>query len=113
MTQEKISDTKTIAEFMEVKNLTEFNAEVHLNDYKSRFSFNEKGKISYVDELKYHTSWDWLMPVWVKFSDLQLEDNSIFMAHRYSISQIILFMTIEEVFTAIANAIKWYNEIKL
>lgn len=102
----QIEDSKTIAEFMGEKKIHEKEGRVWVLENPVR---HQQDVHHYT---KYHTSWDWLMPVWVKFSDLQLEDNSIFMAHRYSISQIILFMTTEEAFTALANAIKWYNSTK-
>lgn len=58
-----------------------------------------------------------LHKIWVKFRDLKIENigesNKKIFGIEPPIGLKILFGTIEEAFTAIANAIKWYNTIQL
>ena len=60
-------------------------------------------------EMKYHTSWDWLHPVWVKFSQMVTEKN-IYKKMAVTIDNIGFFILREKTplkaFEAIANAIK-------
>ena len=56
-----MKDNKLIAEFM--GNPTIFNT---IHD-ATLYQVKEQGNMTYhVDELQYHTSWDWLMPVLLK-----------------------------------------------
>lgn len=111
MTPQQITETKTIAEFM--------GYEYH-NDYpilfpEGYYQLDELIANKYlVQQFKYHTSWDWLMPVWEKFKNLDVNNEKEKVNHvdlkgaiRFKITE----RPIQEAFSAIANAIKWYNEI--
>lgn len=52
-----------------------------------------------INELKYHTSWDWLMPV------------ALFIAKNHSVDCIAKRYSIEEVYKAVVEFIKWYNNL--
>lgn len=83
----------------------------------------------YIDEeLRYHTSWDWLMPVVEKIEDIYCEETSTETVgyHLYDVEirqnvTIIHGTDIEETvgdklfntYNAVVEFIKWYNEIKL
>lgn len=82
-----------------------------------------KGGYSYhnLDDFQYNRKYDWLMPVWVKFRDLSLcltiEDESFFVKHfedyiKNIESKILYTDSPKEAFTALGEAIKWYNTTK-
>lgn len=65
-----------------------------------------------VDEIKYHTSFDWIMPVWYKVRDLKFTDVKTQLEHssiKVSIDYRICYGTIDELFVEIFTAIQWYN----
>ena len=58
--------------------------------------------IIYLDELKYHTSWDWLMPVVGKISrDERFLDNE----YRETLLDVVPYGRIKDVVDAVANFI--------
>ncbi len=58
--------------------------------------------IIYLDELKYHTSWDWLMPVVGKISrDERFLDNE----YRETLLDVVPYGRIQDVVDAVANFI--------
>ena len=57
----------------------------------------------YEEELQYHTSWDWLMPVAEKC--LTTGDRQ-----HYVINDALLTCNIEEVYKAVVEFIKQYND---
>lgn len=68
------------------------------------------------DKVKYHASYDWLMPVWVKIREI-IEDNidrnatlCWYDTHQKSISHAILNYEIKIVFDRIVRFIQWYNQ---
>jgi hypothetical protein len=65
--------------------------------------------------LKYHKSWDWLMPVWIKFRDLEYQERMLNHSHWRSIisNQLYLAKDPSELFPLLVNAIKWYFETQL
>lgn len=74
-----------------------------------------KGTITYFDEMDYKNSWDWLMPVWYKFRDLKFESATDMRKHRSFCSEIamgILSDGISEAFKELVKGITWYNSIK-
>ena len=64
----------------------------------------------YEDELKYHTSWDWLMPVAEKCLTTG-EGKIIYHGSRqyYVINDALITCNIEEVYKAVVEFIKQYN----
>jgi hypothetical protein len=68
-----------------------------------------------VNELKYHSSWDWIHPVWVKFRDLKFTEETPMKLHlnyMARLAQDIAYGTIEEFHHNLHIAIQWYNKQK-
>lgn len=62
-------------------------------------------------ELRFHTSYDWLHRVWMKFRDLNIPINE-FNDIRIEISTELVNGTLEEAFLELGRAIEWYEQIK-
>ena len=64
LNQNKMNDNELIAEFMGVADKPYCYIPEHTLDvYDENGFFQEKSNHFQYNELKYHTSWDWLMPV--------------------------------------------------
>lgn len=121
----KISEgNKLIAEFMgyyqpkeEQDNL--FSFEVYYSRKRCRKDFPEKEVSTYygediedhafVDDGKFHSSWDWLMPVVNKIRSLY---NNTAVDHNDIIDDLAegcIEANIIQVWTAVVEFIKWYN----
>lgn len=64
---------------------------------------------------KFQTSYDWLMPVWKKFFDLEFEDSFEQDKHKamcHNIGVYILYSPIEHAFEELVKGVKWYNDLK-
>ena len=67
MTNEEIIEgNKLIAEFMGGK----FRKSKDKNTLNKYFDLKDKGYFYYENEIRYHTSWDWIMPVLEKIEQL-------------------------------------------
>jgi len=69
----------------------------------------------YNSQLKYHSSWDWLMNVWHKFRDLKFKDDKLIMQHsdwKSPIDNAICYQSIDSAHVLLYRAIQWYNSIK-
>lgn len=55
----------------------------------------------------YHTSWDWLMPVVEEIDHLEYESERL-----DKINQALVTKVIKDVYNAVVEFIKWYNENK-
>jgi hypothetical protein len=80
-----LENNKLIAEFMGlvVSNREDYHSSLHTN----------------VDaDLKYHTSWDWLMPVVEKIEDIRVQpdDNETYSYHRFRVDMNICQCEITE-----------------
>lgn len=69
------------------------------------------------EEMKYHSSWDWLTPACKKFDNIyKVTDLSehwdAYMDHCNNIDNAAAHYEIEPVFLALVEGIKWYNKIK-
>lgn len=69
------------------------------------------GKYYTPDKMLYHSSWDWFMPAWCKFRDLDLPEKE-YRDHFNDIGYAILRGLIDVAFEKLCNGIKWYNEFK-
>ena len=113
-----MKDNKLIAEFMGCIHLLPFKNtnSFKMNDNGTR---TEEGKWYRLNELKYHSSWDWLMPVIEKIERLGyavniyeqecriFEDRTI----KPKYKKITYELTkIEAVYKAVVEFIKWYNK---
>ncbi len=94
-----MKDNKLIAEFME-----------HEPIVKGDDVYYELNHIRLTseDDLRYHTSWDWLMPVVQKCLDVSDDDN---IEDFYSIQNVV--PNIEATYDAVVGFIKQYNDEKL
>lgn len=62
---------------------------------------------------KYHSSYDWLMPVWHKFRDLETKgmEKMIHCDYVEKLESAILWHPITEAFDLLVEAVEWYNSI--
>ncbi len=66
-----------------------------------------------VGELKYHSSWDWIIEPIKKFRALDI-DNDTYRSHVQEIDNAVIDeYDIVQSFKALVNAIKWYNQYLL
>ncbi len=106
MTKEILEGNMLIAEFMGIykhKNLDILVVPKALKLQLAVYKINES-------KLKFHTSWDWLMPVVQKISDLY-GDKGICQPNGL-IYECAIFAHIESVWKAVLEFIKWYNSQK-
>ena len=59
----------------------------------------------------YNTSYDALMPVWVKYRDLQI-DHPEYYKYWDAVYDYLAVESISSTFQALSDAITWYNSIK-
>lgn len=110
MTKEEIADgNMLIAEFMEIPKCDrctgcgnfKFGPGVYLGPF----------------EMKYHESWDWIVPVCQKF--FSLKDNLYYKENvvknirlSLNIRSEIAMLDIDVVYKELVDGIKWYNTVK-
>lgn len=71
-----------------------------------------------IHELKYHSSWDWLMPIWKKLGSLLYARKEDFTKEQYQQANIYTVhiltafreVNIESAFNWISETIQWYNQ---
>lgn len=92
-------ENKLIAEFMGYT-LDDENLE--------SFRIMNNNKIEYIlaTNMKYHSSWDWLMPVVSKITKM---DNYIGLMQRENIMDTIPYGLIDDVYEYVVQFIKYYN----
>ena len=66
-------------------------------------------------DCRYHTSWDWLMPVVEKISSMYypkgLEDNPLYhVEFAHALLSLPIDSSIQEVYNEVVRSIKWYKE---
>lgn len=104
-----MSDNELIARFL--GGVTQKATSYSIHDYP-----NELPK-HILKDLKYHKSWDWLMPVWIKFRNLEFsEDSQSDHDHRDWINSLQWYLFSSDEPKRFAErmvfAIKWYNSQK-
>lgn len=74
------------------------------------------GRVLSAHEYKYFYSYDWIMPVFFKFRDLVITDESLFIQHDYWIKKVVEALKYGDVedkpskaFFVLIQAITWYN----
>ena len=108
---EILKGNKLIAEFMGVINessniyyMPEFGA------YKNNYGQIEFEDCFRPNELKYHNSWAWIMPVWEKIVNIGDNiDSSIRKAYFTPIKHSLYVCDISGLFNDVTEFIKWYN----
>lgn len=75
------------------------------------FDFIIHGKRScHEEQMEYHLSWDWLMPVVEKIhNEISLPKNE---THLYIFLNLTIFSSIEQVYEAVIQFIQYYNQQK-
>lgn len=109
-------NNKLIAEFMGYALYEGYSYIVpHYDSYVGVDGNMHETPIHHIHSLKFHTSWDWLMPVVHKIvadyefnEQEELSDNE----YRESLMDIVPFGIISDVYESVVEFIKWYNENK-
>lgn len=98
-------------------NLSDFpmsksDCEHDITHFSDRYGIDDQSMEIEAEEMKYHTSWDWLMPV-VERCFCSLEDEGRdFDLHYDAIHDALWSINIEATYKAVVEFIKWYNENK-
>lgn len=61
-----------------------------------------------VDDLKYHSSWDWIMPVYLKIQEIDIKNSDLVFKEYFN--NIIVFNNIRWVNESCVGVIRWYNQ---
>ena len=70
------------------------------------FGYRWKDNYTYhLDQLQYHTSWDWLMPVWKKANEIIIGNAEL----KARILMAIADVEIEKAANYIVQLIQWHN----
>jgi hypothetical protein len=99
-------NNKLIAEFMGLVK----------SSYRNMY-WTEKAKEGFGEgelaNLLYHTSWDWLMPVVEKISQMEDDnfDMQIYARYEY-VTKLPITVSREVIYKAVVEFIKWYSENK-
>jgi len=102
-----MNDNKLIAEFMGLYK----KHDTTLYKYKG---VDEKGEFQFdikLQEMRYHTSWDWLMPVVIKCKesvDYCSDDNAL--KYHNIEDEMLSQLSIEDTYNAVVEFIKEHND---
>lgn len=115
-----MKDNKIIAEFMggiissvpNLINLPQTRGDANIHSVKgSEMLPNGTYSVHRLNELKYHTSWDWLIPV-VNKCYQEYAKNAFFLQHNKHLQESIRIGKIYEVYQVLVEFIKQYNNKK-
>jgi hypothetical protein len=95
-----------IAEFMGINHLDDDKYINNLKGMKAEGLYFEQGYMT--SELKFDTDWNWLMQVVKKCREESNDEDSYWEAIYYS----LVDLDIDNVYIAVVEFIKWYNENK-
>jgi len=102
-----MTDNRLIAEFMGAVGTPKYNPtewDVYITGCLDVDSDDENAQHFYTpDEMKYHTSWDWLMPVIIKVEDGGLDPHEL-------IDKALESRVIEDTYNEVVDTIKRYND---
>ena len=101
-----MEDNKLIAEFMGLE-LEETLNKVMVYARKEQRGLIKLTEFYEANELKFHTSWDWLMPVVRKCFEIDEPTEG----QHYFINEALSTMDIEIVYDRVVGFIKEYNQI--
>lgn len=107
--EEIIENNKLIAEFMEFPiNTIETLGKREIYGYytinvPTKYTMYGK-EYAHIDKLRFHESWDWLMPVVEKCFSFKDNDKMSELTNKFD------FYNINEMYNAVITYIKWYNE---
>jgi len=97
-----MNDNKLIAEFMGMTT-TEIDKSMMI------FKTIQGNEVVYIDELEYHTSWDWLMPVAQKCrldSRCEYDDDDFWNNIHWALEE----CNLDSTYKAVVEFIKQYND---
>lgn len=121
-TQEIIENNKLIAEFMGLKFKEDEQYVKELKEMRSEGIFFEQGHM--LSELKYHTSWEWLMPVVERIEEMGFSTQVNTIGRQHQITKFEIFSggadvlnrisksKKEATYKAVVGFIQWYNQNK-
>ena len=95
-----------IANFMGVKFKDDNEYINELKEMRSNGIFFEQGYMA--SELKYHSSWDWLMPVVEEIKYLEVDPRS-----KDIVTGLKIANSLDDVHYCVCKFIEWYNEQEL
>jgi hypothetical protein len=112
MTKEELEGNKLIANSIFCPDFVKINIDHHTE------TGNDIGLVDYMGRLNFHSSWDWLMPVFYKFINAikfkeQNDEWLRFTTYRNRIHDALIHRGIYATFFELVNAIEWYNSQKL
>lgn len=113
MSTEIIEENVEIAKFMNA----EFRSWKDNKLAYYRFEFPINGTYAFhKQDLKYHSSWDWLMPVVAKIKNMKHDPKECFMGttlERHiefsNVTELPIYTPIATVFQAVVSFIQWYQ----
>ena len=106
-----IANGITIARFMDAK-------PVEITSSLLKFDLDGRHIVSAPENFKFHTSWNWLMPVVRKIVVLCIEngstgDGELFMSDQYtSILDTVSLAVIEDTYKAVVEFIEFYDKMQ-
>ena len=93
-----MKENKLIAEFMGLELTTDGISDLYYTE-----ELNKPRRLKHIEE--YHTSWDWLKPV---VDEIEQVNEGV----PEQMLHVSLYSTIDEVYEAVVEFIKWYNTKK-
>jgi len=108
-------NNKLIAEFMGFKKDIYFHFPQHKELVVSRDGYSEWMEHFRADELKYHSSWDWLIPVvesieQTNLATIEIHTKGMVLISYNSDTLMYTDSLITAVYDACVDFIKWYNK---
>ena len=119
-----VENNKLIAEFMGVLSNTTYYYIPQFAEWQPIKYTNEFEEVEHfsLEEMKFHSSWNWLMPVVEKIEDIEDIDVNILTngtkIYKWRTKEVIVDNSadisfdnkIEHTYIAVVEFIKWYNE---
>ena len=119
----KKHNNELIAEFMKISEVTQYFDSYGIkkpiywteaNNFRTRtYDLPDMSLKDFISESKYHESWDWLMPVVKKAFDCEFGDRfDEWKELNNKICVCLASVSIEGVYEALIEFIKWFNSQK-
>lgn len=106
-------NNKLIAEFMGAVGSPMYNPiewDIYITGFLDVDANHENAQHFYKpNEMKYHSSWDWLMPVVERCYQCDFEEGGDL---HMMLNDAIMTINIKEVYKVVVEFINWYNENK-
>lgn len=104
---------RMIAEFMGIEEEQTENGEfVYAVKFQNPEKLNDiQTEFYYGSELRYHTSWDWLMPVCKKINSILFSEFAEIVWQEWNMINNPVKYSIENVHKQVVQFIEWYNNL--